>query len=187
MNKLFTWRIAAPIAAIFISGCEGDSTPYKDKTTDTNEPSATLPTIYLNEVMTSNTASFPDEVGSFEDWIELWNSGEESADISGWWLSDDLGDVFKWQFPEGTVISGGGFLILFADEDQEEGPLHVNFQLDADAGESIGLFGANTNDNPLIDSIDELLPIQTDWSFARQPDGGDLVVDDTPTPGAPNN
>ena len=108
-------------------------------------------------------------------------------DISGWWITDDLEDIFKWQFPDGTTIEAGGYLVLFADEDQEEGPNHINFQLAADAGEDVGLFGPNVLDNPVIDSIEELLPITTDWSHARQPDGGPLVVDDTPTPGAANN
>lgn len=184
MNKPVTFLLAASLVA----GCNGNSdSDKKPKDSDSGSPPSSLPSVFINELMASNTASFPDEVGSFEDWIELWNEGNEPADISGWWITDDLDDPFRWQFPEGTEIAAQGYLVLFADEDQAEGPHHLSFQLDADGGEPIGLFGPNVLDNPLVDSLDEILPIETDWSMARQPDGGDFAVDDTPTPGAPNN
>ena len=45
--------------------------------------------ISINEVMTSNKGLFPDPEGKFYDWVELYNGSNESADISGWGLSDD--------------------------------------------------------------------------------------------------
>jgi hypothetical protein len=168
-----------------LAGCADGDNPSDDKSG--TEPDNTLPQIFVNEVMTSNTATVQDEVGAFPDWIELWNADDREADLEGWWITDDLTDVFKWQFPAGAVIPAGGFLILYADEDLEEGPMHVNFNLSASGGDDIGLFGPNGDENPLIDSMEQLLPISANWSFARQPDGDAPVIDDTPTPGEPNN
>jgi hypothetical protein len=185
VNKVVTFLVAS---INLVVGCSsGDDGQDTDGPPDTDTDEVTLARVYINEVQSANQTTLPDEVGAFPDWIELWNSEEEEADLSGWWITDDVADVFEWQFPAGTVIPGGGYLVLFADKDEEEGPLHVNFELAAAGGENVALYGPNLMDNPLIDSTDPLLPLQVDWSLARQPDGGALVVDETPTPGAANN
>lgn len=43
------------------------------------------------------------------DWVELLNTGNLSEDLSGWTF-EDTGGAFR--FPDGTVIPGGGLLIL---------------------------------------------------------------------------
>jgi hypothetical protein len=185
VNKVVTFLVASiNLVAGCSSGKDGQDT---DGPSDTDSGDVTLAQVYINEVQSANLSTLQDEVGAYPDWIELWNAEDAEADISGWWITDDIADVFKWQFPAGTVLPAGGYLVLYADEDQEEGPLHVNFALAAAGGENVGLYGPNLMDNPLVDSTGEMLPLQDDWSLARQPDGEALVVDDTPTPGAANN
>lgn len=184
-NGLGACGLCAGGLGVLLAGCSDGENPSKDDSPDP-VPDDTLPEILINEVMSSNKSVFQDEVGAFPDWIELRNASDRQADLEGWWITDDLTDVFKWQFPAGSVIEPGGFLILFADEDTEEGPLHVNFNLSADGGDDVALFGPNDLNNPLISSIEELLPIGDDWSYARQDDGV-YQIDDTPTPGEPNN
>jgi hypothetical protein len=185
VNKVVTFLVAC---INLVAGCtSGDDDKDTGNPPDTGTGDATLARVYINEVQSANLSTLQDEVGAFPDWIELWNAEDAEADISGWWITDDVADVFKWQFPAGTKIAPGGFLLLYADEDQEEGPMHVNFALAAAGGENVGLYGPNLMDNPLVDSTGELLPLQDDWSLARQPDGGALVVDDSPTPEAANN
>jgi len=76
----------------------------------TNESSAQ---IVINEVMISNKGAVPDETGAFPDWVEIYNNTDSSLDISGYGLSDDLLTAAKWTFPEGSVISPRGYLVVF--------------------------------------------------------------------------
>ena len=52
--------------------------------------------------------------GGVDDWVEVFNRGGASVDISGWHLSDDRFLSGKWAFPEGTVLDPGEF--MFVDE-----------------------------------------------------------------------
>ena len=51
----------------------------------------------------------------FEDeFVELWNSGTEPADLSGWRLGDDdVGPDRLFQFPENSLLPVGGYVTLF--------------------------------------------------------------------------
>ena len=53
--------------------------------------------ILINEFMSSNSATIYDEYGNTPDWIELYNN--EVIDLTGYGLSDDIDDPFKWIFP----------------------------------------------------------------------------------------
>jgi hypothetical protein len=70
--------------------------------------------VVINEFMASNGMTRADEDGEFEDWIELHNTGDAAVDLSGWGLSDNDGNPFKWQFPAGTTIEARGFLLVWA-------------------------------------------------------------------------
>jgi hypothetical protein len=70
--------------------------------------------VVINEFMASNGTTKADEDGSFEDWIELYNTGDEEIDLSGWGLSDNEANPFKWRFPERTTIAARGFFLVWA-------------------------------------------------------------------------
>jgi hypothetical protein len=70
--------------------------------------------VVINEFMASNGVTWADEDGDWEDWVELYNSGDAEVDLGGWGLSDNDGIPFKWRFPEGTVIEPLGFLTVWA-------------------------------------------------------------------------
>ena len=73
---------AVLLAASLVAGCNGNSdSDKKPKDSDSGAPPSSLPSIFINELMASNTASFPDEVGSFEDWIELWKGLPADSDV----------------------------------------------------------------------------------------------------------
>ena len=71
--------------------------------------------VLINEVQSSNDSTCTDEKGKSPDWIELYNSGAEDVDLSGWGLSDKQSKPYKWTFPSGTIISAGGYLKVYAD------------------------------------------------------------------------
>ena len=79
--------------------------------------------IVINEIMASNGNTLEDEDGDSPDWIELFNAGPNKLNLSGYGLSDDSSRPFKWQFTN-TVISPGGFLIVFASgKDRQPEPV----------------------------------------------------------------
>ncbi len=138
--------------------------------------------LHINELLASNTKGFPDEAGEFEDWIELYNSSDTSIDIAGYSLSDKPNDLYKWQFPANTVVPAKGFIVVFADEDQEQGPLHTNFKL-AKSGETISILDAQ---GKVLDEV-TYSNQETDKSFARVTDGtGAFEQSTVNTPGASN-
>lgn len=70
--------------------------------------------VTFNEVCTKNT-TYHTADGAFYDWIELYNSSKEEADISGWGLSDNSGEPYRYVFPDGTRIPANGRLVVFCD------------------------------------------------------------------------
>ena len=128
------------------------------------------PPLFVNEFLADNEDGIVDEAGEHEDWVELWNAGEEPVDLSGMYLTDDLAEPTKWRIPEGTVIEPGGFLLFWCDDDEDQGPLHTNFKL-SKKGEEIGLFDTDENGNMQVDAR-VFGKQRTDVSEGRLPDGG---------------
>jgi len=151
------------------------------------QPMQTPPTIYINEFMASNNETIADPQGDFDDWIEIYNADIYPVNIGGMYITDDLSDPAKWKIPDtqpdSTTIQPGEFLLLWADEDIEDGVLHLDIKLSVN-GEEIGLY---TDDlTSIIDSI--VFEEQTiDISFGRLPDGGNHWCQMNPTPGYTNN
>lgn len=149
------------------------------KTTDTKAQS-----IVINEIMASNATTIADEDGDYEDWIELYNADTLPLNLSGYGLSDDYSNPFKWVFPE-VFIGAGEHLLIWAsgkDKSDPDTPLHTNFSISAD-GEEVLIT------HPSGNRMDELapLPLPADISYGRQPDGADTwLYFQAPTPGLPN-
>lgn len=141
--------------------------------------------VFVNEVMADNDTTLADEAGDFEDYIELYNAGAAAVDLSGMFLTDSLTSTQKWQIPAGTTIAAGGYLLVWADSEPAEGPLHASFGLSA-GGESAGLFQTVANGNGLIDGFSFPSP-GTDVAYGRTPDGGaTLGTLASPSPRGPN-
>jgi hypothetical protein len=150
-------------------------------------------TIVINEFMAGNDNFHFDEAGDDDDWIELYNYGSAPVDIGGMFLTDNLAAPFAYQIPVGfpsqTTIPAGGFMIVWADGEPAEGPLHVGFKLSAGGGEDIALF---TSLGQPADVIADFGPQTDNVSYGRTPDAGsewhlfDAASQTPPTPGATN-
>ncbi len=138
--------------------------------------------IIINEFMAKNTSTIADENGEYNDWIELFNKGEDSACIADLYLTDDLQYPKKWKLPD-KYIQAGGYLIVWADNQPEQGDLHANFKLDDD-GEQLALFGPDGKtyfDNYTFSNQ------SPDISEGKFPNGSsNWAYFSTPTPGAFN-
>ena len=149
------------------------------------EPAWEPPDVLINEIVASNRTGLQDATGAYPDWVELYNRGEATANLSAFTFTDDPTVPQKWSFPAAVEIQAGDYLIIFADGDQTTADeLHTPFRLSA-SGETVQLIGPSSEDLPIIDSV-EFGPQTTDVSWARMPDGGEFEADDTPTPGAAN-
>ena len=139
--------------------------------------------VAINEFMASNDATATDPAGEYEDWIELYNNGTEAIDLSGFFLTDDATDLTQWVIPDGTTIEPSGFLIIWADDDEDQDGLHASFKLSA-SGESVIL--VDPADTSIVDAID--YPEQTtDLSYARIPNGTGDFQQSAPTFNATND
>jgi hypothetical protein len=142
--------------------------------------------LVINEFMASNSSSYRDPQRQYDDWIEIYNSGNYPIDVGGMYLTDDLNEPVLWRIPDSypaqTTIAPQGYLVIWADKDTSDGPLHADFELRAE-GEQVGLFDST---GKLIDSV--VFGAQTtDISFGRYPDSTDnWRALNVPTPGAEN-
>jgi Lamin Tail Domain/Bacterial TSP3 repeat/Immunoglobulin I-set domain len=68
-------------------------------------PPPDLPPVLVNEALTH--AEPP-----YEDVVELFNPSSKTADVSGWYLTDDFNHPRKFRFPDGAMILPGSFLAL---------------------------------------------------------------------------
>lgn len=128
--------------------------------------------VVINEFMASNDAIQSDQDEEFDDWIELYNISGSAIDLGAYFLSDDATNLSKWEFPAGTVIEGNDYLIIWADEDEEQEGLHANFKLSKD-GEAVYLV---TPEGEIADQI-VYGAQETDLAYARQPNGtGDFII-----------
>ncbi len=148
-----------------------------------------IPDIVINEFMASNQDAYEDEFGEYADWMELFNKEQFDVNISGYYITDDFGEPFKWKvpggYPEKTTIPAGGYIVLFADRDTLQGPLHCDIKLGA-GGEEIGLSVIVNNGFHWIDTI-TYGPQTTDVSYGRYPDGAaQWLMMPQFTPGASN-
>lgn len=127
-----------------------------------------------------------DPQGQFDDWIELKNISGDPVDLGGMYLSDNPEHPLKWQFPAGTVVEPGDYLLVWADEDGGDEPgLHANFKL-ASEGETIWLFDTIGGGHALLDSV-TFVDLSEDQSCGRYPDGdGPVRVLAAPSPMGPN-
>ena len=101
--------------------------------------------------------------------------------LEGYFLTDDMSQPDKWMFPD-LEISDEGHILIWADEDQEDGPLHTNFKLSS-SGEYIAVF------DPYLNLIDEIsFDVQSDdISYGRSfDDPEEWQFFEIPTPGASN-
>ncbi|TVR45132.1 MAG: hypothetical protein EA425_18505, partial [Puniceicoccaceae bacterium] len=141
-------------------------------------------TIRINEVMASNATTIADEDGDYEDWIELYNYGDQPVGLQGWGLSDSYSNPFKWTFPD-TSIAPGEHLLVWASRKSRSDPsqpLHTNYAISS-SGEEVVLT------RPDGHRVDELPPtsLPTDISIGRSNQHADQwFYFDQPTPGLPN-
>ena len=150
-------------------------------TLHTNYASLTSGQVVINELMALNNSSVQNVNGGYGDWIELYNTTSSTVSLDYLFLSDDISNPTKWQFPLGKTIPPYGYFIVWADNDTSSVETHCSFGFSGN-GEDIILSYAN---GIVIDST--VYPIQTnDISWGRYPNGTGSFVYMPPTFNAVN-
>ena len=172
-----------------------DGQPFYRRTMAFATPAATNSTrltpieVSFNEWMADNNSigGVPDPAdGHFDDWFELYNPSTNSAELAGYYFSDSPTNSAKFLVPSGYSIAPGGFLIVWADEEQAQNStnspdLHVNFRL-SKSGEFIGLFAP---DGTIVSGI-SFGTQNENISQGHFPDGIGPLYFMVPTPRGPN-
>ena len=142
--------------------------------------------LHITEFMELNGGSLKDEDGDASDWIELFNSGPDSVDLEGYFLTDDEAALPKWSLPA-LQLDRDSFLLVFASEKNRSvvgSELHTNFKLadgdylalvDPDGTTVIAEFGS---------SADPLPPQFEDVSYGLRQNGNRtplVLIDATPS------
>lgn len=126
--------------------------------------------LVINEYSCANISDVTDNYGEYEDWIELYNAGASAIDISAYYLSDRLSNPLKWQFPAGTSINAGAYLLVFASARNESGGgnYHTNFKLTQTKNEHIII----SDPSGATVDVTQIIPTQRNHSRGREIDGG---------------
>ncbi len=122
-------------------------------------------TVVFNEIMYHPATTGPGE------WIELYNRMAVDVDLSGWTVEGGV----HYEFPQGTVLRGGSYLVLAAAPDE----LQASTGLDrlfgpfagrlSNAGETLKLVSHNRRVMDRVDYADS-----GDWPVA--PDGSGVSL-----------
>jgi len=148
------------------------------------------PTLWLNEVQPNNVSGIQDGSGMREPWIELYNAGSNTVNLSGLFLADNYDtNLTQWAFPNGASIGPGQFRVIFADGDPNEttaSEWHTSFRLPPASG-TLALTRI-VNDEPQVVDYLTYNNIGPNLSYGDYPDGQPFyrMTLYTVTPGAIN-
>ncbi len=153
----------------------------------TVDPNINPGTFRISEFLASNDNGLHDEDGDSSDWIEILNPAM-TANLQGWYLTDDPLDLTKWRFPY-YVLNGNNYLVVFASGKNRTnvlsgGRLHTSFQINSGGG-YLALVDPDTN---VVSKFDPYPDQSVDVSYGRDEVNPNLVGSyTTPTPGQPNS
>jgi len=98
-------------------------------------PPPGFPAVRVNEALTHTDLPQIDAV-------ELHNPTAATADLGGWFLTDDLAQPAKYVFPPGTLLGAGGYLVVYETNFNANPGLPGSFLLSS-KGEGIYLLSGN--------------------------------------------
>ncbi len=85
----------------------------------------------ITEFLADNDSVLADEDGDFSDWIEIQNPTANPVSLNGWYLTDNAGDLTRWQFPNVSLDAGQYLTVFASDKNRSDagGELHTDFKL----------------------------------------------------------
>ncbi len=141
--------------------------------------------VRISEFLASNVTGIKDEDGTFQGWIEIWNSSPTvNYSLSGWKLKSGTS---TWVFPSVELPPDERMIVWASGKNRTvaAAPLHTSFTLPKSAT-YLGLLNAS---NVPVSEFNPTYPAQSDdISYGRDFSNPTLTGFYTnPTPGNPNN
>lgn len=142
--------------------------------------------IRINEVSAGNDI-YVNEYAKRDDWIELYNTTNEDIDITGMYLSNDVGNPTKCQITGNdnisTIVPANGTLVIWASNREQQSQLHAPFKLE---NKKEGVVIIQAEDGSWADAL--CYDIQGDkQTYGRYPNGSNnTYLMNTPTIGKSN-
>jgi len=175
------------IAAMFFVGITYTGAYFSDSVSSSGNTftagTSSHSDIVLNEIYANPPGTVEDLPMPGGEWIELYNKGAWSIDVSGWYLYDAL-NAHDLQITTSnvgggsTVIPTHGYLAVYRNGDPD-------FSLN-NGSETVRLLDGILGVGTLIDSFNYSSTIE-DKTWSRIPNGTGAWSDNyTPTPGGPN-
>ena len=132
--------------------------------------------VVISEFLAENDNGLADTDGNHSDWIEVFNNGAASVDLTGWRLTDDVQSPARWQFPA-VNLGAGARLVVFASGKDRRVPgqeLHTNFSLQ-NAG---GYLALSKPDGTITTAFNPYPAQRSDISFGdgTLSDAQDIIV-----------
>ena len=135
-------------------------------------------TIRINEYISHNKGSVYASDGSYNDWVELYNYGDNDLSLKGIALSDDVNNLNKYILPDVTIKKKEYLVIYLTGGVNIEGEITANFKL-SDNDEKIILSGGNK-------IIDESKVVKLDKNISYGLKDDKWLYFFSPTPGKEN-
>ena len=161
-------RTTLTLVALAHAACGGDGGGGGETDPTGSDTSGAPPAagaLRLNELTSKSPAEGP--YAGMGDAIEIVNPGAEAVDLSGWKLSDDPGLAADktYEFPAGTTLAPGGYLVLVAFDDLT-GAGDFPFGISSTGAETVSLVDAHQTlvDQVAVDGARALV------SYCRVPD-----------------
>lgn len=189
-TKIQDTILNAPSGFFNLSGFGGQfdsSSPYDEGyqilphfVSDIDTVPSTISNVFVNEVMVQNQTVIADPQGDYDSWIEIYNANSTPVDLTGTYIGTEEPYKFS-RCASPVIVPANGFLMLWADDEMEDGAEHLPFELmDED------FLGFATKDLAILDTL-EWDSALADVSLGRSVDGaGTWVSFEVSTPNATN-
>ena len=142
----------------------------------------------INEYSAANYSDYTDNYGDYEDWFELYNSGNTPQDLTGYYLSDKANNLTKFQISDPIQLNANSHLRIFASGRNEENgtDIHTNFKIKQTKGNE-WIILTDPDGITIVDSV-FVRTCLTNHSRGRITDGStNWGVFTIPSPFAQNN
>ena len=128
--------------------------------------------LVINEVMVVNESSYTDDFGERYAWIEIYNNTTRTQELSSIFITNDRNNPRKYAVPRGdikTAVKPHQHAVFWADDKPSNGTFHLNFKLDPNKENYIGIFEADGE--TVIDEITIPAGMLADQSYGYEQDG----------------
>lgn len=130
------------------------------------------PDLVINEVMVVNEGSYTNDFGEKHAWIEIYNNTSRTQELSSFYITNDKNDPRKYPIPRGdikTAIPPRQHVVFWADDKPTNGTFHLNFKLNPNKENYIGIFEADGK--TVMDEIVIPAGMLVDKTYGYESDG----------------